>query len=68
METLSLNLANQTSAFSDKNAGVAKTVTVAGIRLSGTDAGNDVLNTTCRLKLAATRARKASKARGVIVW
>ena len=68
METLSLNLANQTSAFSDKNAGVAKTVTVAGIRLSGTDAGNDVLNTTCLLKPAATRARKASKARGVIVW
>ena len=54
METLSLNMANQTGAFSDKNAGVGKTVTVAGIRLSGTDAGNDVLNTTCLSQLDST--------------
>jgi filamentous hemagglutinin family protein len=34
-----------TSAFSDKNAGTGKTVTVSGIALSGADAGNYTVNT-----------------------
>jgi hypothetical protein len=56
METLSLNMANQTGAFSDKNAGVGKTVTVAGIRLCGTDAGNYVLNTSASTTATISQA------------
>ncbi|WP_258001196.1 YDG domain-containing protein [Janthinobacterium sp. ROICE36] len=40
-----LSIASNGASFSDKNAGVGKTVTVAGISLSGTDAGNYVVNT-----------------------
>ncbi|WP_215408138.1 YDG domain-containing protein [Janthinobacterium sp. JC611] len=39
-----LTIASNGASFSDKNAGVGKTVTVAGIRLSGADAGNYVVN------------------------
>lgn len=56
METLSLNMANQTGAFSDKNGGVGKTVTVAGIRLCGTDAGNYVLDTSASTTATISQA------------
>ncbi|MED5596975.1 YDG domain-containing protein [Janthinobacterium sp. P210006] len=41
-----LSIASNGASFGDKNAGVGKTVTVAGIRLSGADAGNYVVNST----------------------
>ena len=45
------------STFSDKNAGVAKTVTVTGISISGTDAGNYVLGNTTASTTADITAR-----------
>jgi hypothetical protein len=98
METLSLNLANQAGAFSDKNAGSNKVVNVtgatvtdgtglvsshafsnasgvradigkasisaiagivAGISLSGTDAGNYVVNTSASASATATISQAA---------
>ncbi|WP_193317461.1 YDG domain-containing protein [Janthinobacterium violaceinigrum] len=41
-----LSIASNGASFGDKNAGLGKTVTVAGIRLSGADAGNYVVNST----------------------
>nr|WP_300598434.1 YDG domain-containing protein [uncultured Sphingomonas sp.] len=38
--------ANGTLAFDNKNAGIGRNVTASGITLSGTDAGNYVVNTT----------------------
>ena len=35
-----------TASFADKNVGTGKTVTVSGITISGTDAGNYTFNTT----------------------
>src|SRR4029079_3652590 len=37
---------NYTATFADKNVGSGKTVSVSGISLSGTDAGNYTVNTT----------------------
>jgi filamentous hemagglutinin family protein len=52
----SVSLANATGAFSNKNAGVGKTVNVTGISLSGADAGNyvwaDTLTTTATINKA----------------
>src|SRR5213078_3886838 len=45
------------AAFSDKNVGTGKTVTVSGISISGTDAGNYTFNTT-----AATTANITARA------
>jgi hypothetical protein len=45
------------STFSDKNAGVAKTVTVTGISISGTDAGNYALGNTTASTTADITAR-----------
>jgi filamentous hemagglutinin family protein len=42
----SLNVTGATGTFSDKNVGLAKTVSIAGIGLGGTDALNYTLNTT----------------------
>ena len=42
----SLSVTNSTADFSDKNVGTGKTVTVLGIAISGTDAGNYTFNTT----------------------
>jgi hypothetical protein len=45
------------ATFSDRNAGVAKTVTVTGISISGTDAGNYVLGNTTASTTADVTAR-----------
>jgi hypothetical protein len=45
------------ATFSDKNAGVAKTVTVTGISISGVDAGNYVLGNTTASAAADITAR-----------
>ncbi|MBI5702098.1 MAG: hypothetical protein HZC39_01090, partial [Chloroflexi bacterium] len=39
-DTVTLNTASATGAFSDKSVGTGKTVTVSGLSLSGADAGN----------------------------
>ena len=41
-----VNFAGTSATFANKNVGLAKTVTVAGITASGTDAGNYTLNNT----------------------
>ena len=51
-----LSIASNGASFSDKNAGVGKTVTVAGIRLSGADAGNYVVNSTASTTATITQA------------
>ncbi|WP_409026784.1 YDG domain-containing protein [Janthinobacterium sp. SUN098] len=51
-----LNIASNGASFSDKNAGAGKTVTVAGIRLSGADAGNYVVNTTASTTATISQA------------
>jgi len=43
LDNVTLNTAGATGTFSDKNVGVGKTVTVAGLTLGGTDAGNYTL-------------------------
>ncbi|WP_244888342.1 beta strand repeat-containing protein, partial [Janthinobacterium agaricidamnosum] len=42
--------------FSDKNAGVGKTVTVNGISISGADAGNYIVNTTASTTASIAQA------------
>ncbi|MDN2699800.1 YDG domain-containing protein, partial [Janthinobacterium sp. SUN073] len=51
-----LSIASNGAIFSDKNAGVGKTVTVAGISLSGTDAGNYVVNTSASTTATISQA------------
>lgn len=51
-----LSIASNGASFSDKNAGVGKTVTVAGIRLSGADAGNYVVNSTASTTATISQA------------
>jgi hypothetical protein len=50
----SFTINNASAAFSDKNAGTGKTVTVAGITLSGADAANYALNPTVTTTAAIT--------------
>mgnify|MGYP003351517959 CR=1 FL=1 len=47
-------------AFSNKNAGTNKTVTVTGLSLTGTSAGNYQLTTTAALTTAASGFRLAT--------
>ena len=42
-DNVSLDTSSATATFSDKNAGVGKTVQIAGLSLSGTEAGNYIL-------------------------
>ncbi|WP_454774145.1 YDG domain-containing protein [Janthinobacterium tructae] len=51
-----LSIASNGASFTDKNAGVGKTVTVAGISLSGTDAGNYVVNTSASTTATISQA------------
>jgi hypothetical protein len=44
LDSVNLNLGAATGSFADKNAGTNKTVTVGGLVLSGTDAGNYLLS------------------------
>ena len=67
----SLSIGSASSAFTDKNAGMGKTVTVTGITLGGADAGNytllsDAATTTADINKAALTisAHDASKVVG----
>ncbi|QDG71056.1 YDG domain-containing protein [Janthinobacterium tructae] len=51
-----LNISNSGASFADKNAGANKTVTVNGIALSGTDAGNYTVNATATTTASITQA------------
>ena len=55
-DTVTLSTASATATFADKNVGVGKTVTVAGLTISGADAGNYTLTqpTTTATILAKT--------------
>ena len=59
----SLSIAS-TAAFADKNVGTAKTVSVTGINLSGTDAGNYTFNTTASTTANITARALAVSATG----
>ena len=56
-----VNLSGGTANFSDKNAGNGKTVTLVGASLTGTDAGNYVLDS------VATTAANITKATATVV-
>jgi hypothetical protein len=43
-DAVNLNASGAAGVFSDKNAGTNKTITVSGLTLSGTDAGNYILS------------------------
>ncbi len=51
-----LSIISNGASFSDKHAGVGKTVAVAGIRLSGADAGNYVVNSTASTTATISQA------------
>ena len=51
-----LTISNSGASFADKNAGANKTVTVNGIALGGTDAGNYTVNTTATTTASITQA------------
>ena len=61
----SLNVAYANAAFTDKNAGVAKTVNVAGISVTGSDAGNYTWNTTDTTTADIAKAALTVTASGV---
>src|SRR5205823_1728167 len=52
----SLSTSYTTASFADKNAGTAKTVSVSGISISGTDAANYTANTTASATADITKA------------
>ncbi len=51
-----LTISNSGASFADKNAGANKTVTVNGIALGGTDAGNYTVNATATTTASITQA------------
>ncbi|WP_426056732.1 YDG domain-containing protein [Janthinobacterium sp. PSPC2-1] len=51
-----LTISNSGASFADKNAGTNKTVTLNGIALSGTDAGNYTVNATATTTASITQA------------
>src|SRR5207248_557046 len=54
-----------TATFADKNVGTAKSVSVGGISISGTDAGNYTFNTTASTTAAVTPRALTVAATGV---
>ena len=60
-----LAAANTTATFSDKNVDTSKTVTVAGISISGTDAGNYTVNTTTTTTANITQRSLTVTATGI---
>ena len=56
-----LSISNSGASFADKNAGANKTVTVNGIALSGTDAGNYTVNATATTTASITQAELGVK-------
>ncbi|WP_219115964.1 YDG domain-containing protein [Janthinobacterium sp. UMAB-56] len=56
-----LTISNSGASFADKNAGANKTVTVNGIALSGTDAGNYTVNATATTTASITQAAMGVK-------
>jgi filamentous hemagglutinin family protein len=63
--TDSLSLAYGNAAFADKNAGNGKTVSVAGISVTGADAGNYVANTTTTTNASIAKAQLTVGATGL---
>ncbi len=59
-DSVSLSLEGGTATFADKNVGVGKDVTVTGLSLSGTSAGNYVLATTAADLTADITAKSLS--------
>jgi filamentous hemagglutinin family protein len=60
-----LVIGSTTNAFADKNAGVAKTITVNGITVTGADAGNYTWNTSTATSADITKAALSVTASGV---
>ena len=56
-----LSISNSGASFADKNAGASKTVTVNGIALGGTDAGNYTVNATATTTASITQAELGVK-------
>ncbi|PIG30274.1 filamentous hemagglutinin family protein [Janthinobacterium sp. 35] len=56
-----LTISNSGASFADKNAGANKTVTVNGIALGGTDAGNYTVNATATTTASITQAELGVK-------
>ncbi|MBH2067593.1 MAG: filamentous hemagglutinin N-terminal domain-containing protein [Burkholderiales bacterium] len=56
-----LSISNSGASFADKNAGANKTVTVNGIALGGTDAGNYTVNATATTTASITQAELGVK-------
>ncbi|MEW6641735.1 MAG: YDG domain-containing protein [Pseudomonadota bacterium] len=61
----SLTVASATGSFSDKNAGVGKTVTIAGLSLGGADAGNYTLASTTAVAWADISRAVISQISGI---
>jgi filamentous hemagglutinin family protein len=61
----SLSITSASNVFANKNAGAAKAITVSGINVTGTDAGNYVWNTTASSTANITKAALTVTATGV---
>ncbi|QQO33647.1 hypothetical protein JJC00_34965 [Bradyrhizobium diazoefficiens] len=61
----SLTLGYGSAGFGDKNVGTGKSVSVAGIQVTGTDAGNYTFNTTASTTATITKAALTVSASGV---
>ncbi|MBB5369149.1 MULTISPECIES: YDG domain-containing protein [unclassified Janthinobacterium] len=61
-----LTVSNASGSFSDKNAGSGKTVSISGIALGGTDAGNYSLTTTTASSIADISKATISGVSGLI--
>ena len=61
----SLSLSYAGASFADKNVGTGKTLSVAGINVTGTDAGNYTFNTTAAATANITKAALAVNATGI---
>jgi filamentous hemagglutinin family protein len=61
----SLTVSSSSAAFSDKNAGNGKTITVGGITVTGADAGNYTWNTSANTSADITKAALNVSATGV---
>src|SRR5207244_6078537 len=61
----SLSTSYTSASFTNKNVGLAKTVSVSGIAISGTDAGNYTVNTTTTATADITARTLTVSATGV---
>lgn len=61
-----LTVASASGAFADKNAGVAKTVSITGLSLGGTDASNYALSTTTASTTATIAKAEITAVSGIV--